>query len=386
MSDVLLVMNAGSSSLKFAAYGAGSDAPVMKGKVTGIGRAPEFSATDADGDGLGTLTPDTPHDEVVQRVLGWLTAHPGFGEITAVGHRVVHGGRDFAQPVLVTDNILEQLTALEPLAPSHQPHNLSAIRAVRAWKPALPQVACFDTGFHAAQPMLNRLFGLPRALSDEGIIRYGFHGLSYEYIARVLPRHLGQAADGRVVVAHLGNGASMCAMTKRQSVATTMGFSALDGLVMGRRCGALDPGVLIYLQQSKGMTAAQIETLLYKQSGLLGVSGVSNAMQVLQDSAAPEAQRAIELFCLRAAQELAKMLPAIGGLDALVFTAGIGENSARVRSGICAHMQWLGVALDAAANLSGDTMIHASDSAVQVCVLPTDEEGVIADHLRILVG
>lgn len=386
MSDVQLVMNAGSSSLKFAAYLAKADKPVLKGKVTGIGRAPEFSATGAQADALGALTPDTAHGEVVQRVLGWLTAHPEFGNIKAVGHRVVHGGRDFSKPVLVTDEVLAQLTELEPLAPSHQPHNLGAIRAVRGWKAELPQVACFDTGFHASQPKLNRMFGLPRELTNQGVIRYGFHGLSYEYIARILPRHLGQNADGRVVVAHLGNGASMCAMTGRRSVATTMGFSALDGLVMGRRCGSIDPGVLVYLQQGLGMTIGQIETLLYKESGLLGVSGVSNAMQVLQDSTAPEAGEAIELFCLRAAQELARMLPCIGGLDALVFTAGIGENSARVRAGICAHLAWMGVVVDSNANAEGHEMIHSPESTVQVCVLPTDEEAVIVGHMHDLVG
>lgn len=386
MSDVQLVMNAGSSSLKFAVYSGADDAPVMRGKVAGIGRAPEFRATGAQENALGKLTADTPHDEVVQRVLGWLTAHPEFGEITAVGHRVVHGGRNFSKPVLVIDDVLAQLTELEPLAPSHQPHNLAAIRAVKGWKADLPQVACFDTGFHASQPKLNRMFGLPRKLTDQGVIRYGFHGLSYEYIARILPRHLGQDADGRVVVAHLGNGASMCAMSGRRSVTTTMGFSALDGLIMGRRCGSLDPGVLLYLQQGLGMTIGQIETLLYKESGLLGVSGVSNAMQMLQDSPAPEASEAIELFCLRAAQELARMLPCIGGLDALVFTAGIGENSARVRSGICAQLGWLGVALSSEANAAGEQMIHAADSKIQVCVLPTDEEAVIVGHMRDLVG
>ena len=385
MSDVQLVMNAGSSSLKFAAYTAKTDKPVLKGKVSGIGRAPEFSATGAQADALGELTPDTTHAEVVQRVLGWLTAHPEFGDVRAVGHRVVHGGREFSKPVLITDDVLAQLTELEPLAPSHQPHNLAAIRAVRGWKADLPQVACFDTGFHASQPKLNRMFGLPRKLTDQGVIRYGFHGLSYEYIARILPRHLGPDADGRVVVAHLGNGASMCAMTGRRSVATTMAFSALDGLVMGRRCGSLDPGVLLYLQQGLGMSIGQIETLLYKESGLLGVSGVSNAMQLLQESPAPEASEAIELFCLRAAQELSRMLPCIGGLDALVFTAGIGENSARVRAGICGHLDWLGVKLSSDSNTAGETMIHAEDSAVQVHVLPTDEEAVIVGHMHDLV-
>lgn len=386
MSNVQLVMNAGSSSLKFAVYTAKDDTPILRGKVSGIGRAPEFKATGAQADALGALTPDTPHDEVVQRVLGWLTAHPEFGDITAVGHRVVHGGRSFSKPMLVSEEILAKLTELEPLAPSHQPHNLAAIRAVRGWKADLPQVACFDTGFHASQPKLNRMFGLPRALTEQGVIRYGFHGLSYEYIAGILPRHLGQNADGRVVVAHLGNGASMCAMMRRCSVTTTMGFSALDGLVMGRRCGSLDPGVLLYLQQGLGMTIEQIEALLYKESGLLGVSGVSNAMQVLQDSSAPEAGEAIELFCLRAAQELARMLPCIGGLDVLVFTAGIGENSARVRAGICDHLGWLGVALNPDANAAGKQLIHTADSAVQVCVLATDEEAVIVGHMYDLIG
>ncbi|SDX62696.1 acetate/propionate family kinase [Litoreibacter albidus] len=386
MPDVRLVMNAGSSSLKFAVYTSGADVPVMNGKVTGIGRAPEFSATNAQPDALGALTPETPHDEVVQRVLGWLTAHPEFGHITAVGHRVVHGGREFSKPVLVTGEILDALTTLEPLAPSHQPHNLAAIRAVRGWKASLPQVACFDTGFHASQPKLHSMFGLPRALTDQGIIRYGFHGLSYEYIARVLPRHLGPLADGRVVVAHLGNGASMCAMSARRSVATTMGFSALDGLVMGRRCGSMDPGVLLYLQQGMGLTIEQVEKLLYKESGLLGVSGVSNAMQVLQESSAPEAGEAIDLFCLRAAQELSRMLPCIGGLDALVFTAGIGENSARVRKGICAHLEWLGAHIAPEANATGENSIHSAESAVQIHVIPTNEEAVIAGHMRDLVG
>ncbi|MEP3348249.1 MAG: acetate/propionate family kinase [Litoreibacter sp.] len=386
MADVQLVMNAGSSSLKFSAYASHENDPILKGKVTGIGRAPEFSATGAQADALGELTPETPHGEIVQRVLGWLTAHPEFGDIRAVGHRVVHGGRDFSKPVLITDKVLQQLTELEPLAPSHQPHNLGAIRAVQGWKADLPQVACFDTGFHASQPKLNKMFGLPRALTDQGVIRYGFHGLSYEYIARVLPRHFGEVADGRVVVAHLGNGASMCAMNGRRSVATTMGFSALDGLVMGRRCGSIDPGVLIYLQQGLGMTPQQVEKLLYKESGLQGVSGVSNAMQVLQESGTPEAMEAIELFCLRAAQELSRTLPCIGGLDALVFTAGIGENSPRVRSGICAHLKWLGLEIDENANETGADLIHAKASAVQVGVIATDEEGVIVGHMRDLVG
>ncbi len=385
MTNVTLVLNAGSSSLKFACYGEDTTL-VLKGKVASLGRDPEFGLTGvrAEPQALGELTAETSHEEVVQRVLGWLTSHPDFGDVIAVGHRVVHGGRDFSKPVLVTEQILDALSLLEPLAPSHQPHNLAAIRAVRDWKPKLPQVACFDTGFHASQPEINRLFGLPMELSDQGVLRYGFHGLSYEYIARTLPRHLGQEADGRVVVAHLGNGASMCALNGRRSVATTMGFSALEGLVMGRRCGRLDPGVLIYLQQTHSLNVNEIEDLLYKKSGLQGVSGISNAMQVLEASSDPQAQLAIDLFCARAASELAAMLPAIGGLDAIVFTAGIGENSARVRSGISSHLSWLGVELDSAANTSD--AIDIGVGPVRVLKLATDEEGVIASHVRDLVA
>lgn len=385
MTDVTLVLNAGSSSLKFACYGENTT-PVLKGKVAGLGRAPEFGLTGVppDPQALGGLTAETSHEDVVQRVLGWLTSYPDFGDVRAVGHRVVHGGRDFSKPVLVTEPVLDVLSLLEPLAPSHQPHNLAAIRAVRDWKPELPQVACFDTGFHADQPEINRLFGLPKELSDQGILRYGFHGLSYEYIAHTLPEHLGPVANGRVIVAHLGNGASMCAMNGRKSIATTMGFSALEGLVMGRRCGRLDPGVLIYLQQTHGLSVTEIEELLYKKSGLQGVSGISNAMQVLEASSDPQAQLAIDLFCARAASELAGMLPAIGGLDAIVFTAGIGENSARVRAGICSHLSWLGVELDAAANASD--AVEIGSGPVRVLKLATDEEGVIASHVRDLVA
>ena len=272
-----------------------------------------------------------------------------------------------------------------PLAPLHHPHNLAAIRSVAASAPGLPQVACFDTSFHRTQDRLAQLFALPRALTEAGIIRYGFHGLSYEYIAGTLPGHLGDRAEGRVIVAHLGNGASMCAMKARLSVATSMGFTALDGLMMGRRCGAIDPGVLLHLIDERGMKMRELEHLLYQESGLLGVSGISNNMQVLQMSTAPEAREAIELFCYRAACELAALVATIGGLDAIVFTAGIGENSELVRSLICARLGWLGIALDTAANNRHATRISTTASDVDVLVVPTDEETIIASATQGLI-
>lgn len=385
MNGVFLTLNAGSSSIKFAVFDADTDTttPRIRGAVTGIGRAPAFSARDAggttlDAGALASLDVSVDHEAVISLLLPWLAGHTADRPLRAVGHRVVHGGQAFDGPTLVSAPVLEQLAELEPLAPLHQPHNVAAIRAVAKWRPDVAQVACFDTSFHRSQDRLAQLFALPRALSDEGIIRYGFHGLSYEYIASILPGHLGARASGRVIVAHLGNGSSMCAMKDRKSVATSMGFTALDGLMMGRRCGALDPGVVLYLMQAKGMKAAEIEHLLYKQSGLLGVSGLSNNMQVLQDSDDPHAKEAIDLFCYRAASSLAGLVPAIGGLDALVFTAGIGENSAPVRRLICERLGWLGIELDNAANDRHATRISTARSAVEVLVLATNEEAVVA--------
>ena len=392
MTGDILTLNAGSSSLKFAIFEAEQpDArPRISGKISGIGGAPVFSAKDEAGIALTStqlakLNPASSHEDLIALLLNWLERHLGGRSLTMVGHRVVHGGRHFSQPVRLDDNVLRQLDELVPLAPLHQPHNLAAIRAVAKWLPDLPQIACFDTGFHRTQDPLATLFALPRALSDEGVIRYGFHGLSYEYIAGVLPDHIGAKAEGRVIVAHLGNGASMCAMQNRRSVATSMGFTALDGLMMGRRCGALDPGVVLYLLQSKGMDATQIEALLYQQSGLLGVSGISNDMRVLEDSDAQSARDAIELYVYRAASTLAGLVPAIGGLDALVFTAGIGENSAHVRRAICDRLQWLGIGVDEAANDANEIRISSADSAIDVLVLPTDEEAVIATACRTLM-
>ena len=385
MTQVLLTLNAGSSSLKFAVFDREtlSETAQISGKFTSIGGAPAFTARDETGAPLDnaeleTINADADHEQLIARLFDWLEQHLGQMPLEAVGHRVVHGGRNFSVPTFINDEILQELELLSPLAPLHQPHNLAAIRAVAKWRPGLPQIACFDTSFHRTQSRTAQLFALPRALSDEGVVRYGFHGLSYDYIAGVLPQYLGDCAGGRVIVAHLGNGASMCAMHDRKSVATSMGFTALDGLMMGRRCGTLDPGVVLYLMQAKGMDATEIENLLYRKSGLLGVSGVSNNMQVLQQSDDPHASEAIDLYCFRAASILAGLVPSIGGLDALVFTAGIGENSALVRKNICDRLAWLGLELDSAENARDATCISQPQSLVKVLVLPTNEEAVVA--------
>lgn len=393
MKGVFVALNAGSSSLKFAVFDAevASDKPLMRGKVAWIGGQVVFSARDAagtplDASSLPALDAVSGHEAVIERLLPWLTPHIGDRPLLAVGHRVVHGGESFLGPTVVSQSVLEQLEALTPLAPLHQPHNAAAIRAVTKWRPDVTQIACFDTSFHRNQAALERMFALPRDLTDQGIIRYGFHGLSYDYIASALPAHLGERAFGRVIVAHLGNGASMCAMKGCKSVATTMGFTTLDGLIMGRRCGTLDPGVILYLQREKNMSTAEIENLLYKKSGLLGVSGISNDMQILQDSDDPHAAEAIALYCNRAASALAGLVPSIGGLDALVFTAGIGENSSLVRRMICDKLEWMGIHLDSAANARNATTISAEASLVPVLVVPTNEEAVVANACRAFFG
>lgn len=390
-TDGVLVLNAGSSSLKFALFPLAEGPALLRGKIAGIGTAPHFSATDAAGAALeaGTLAQiaaDADLQALIKALLAWIAAHHAGVTLCGIGHRVVHGGQTHAGPVRITPEVLADLTALVPLAPLHQPFSLSCIKACTAWAADLPQVACFDTSFHRSQPRLHQLFALPQRLTDEGILRYGFHGLSYDHIASILPAHLGARAEGRIVVAHLGNGASACAVLGRQSQATSTGFTALDGLMMGERCGALDPGVILHLIQQRGMSAAEVETLLYKRSGLLGVSGLSSDMHVLEASPAAAAALAIDLFCHRAACEIAALLPAIGGLDALVFTAGIGENSARVRAGICARLGWLGLDLDPASNAAGQGVISRPASPVTALVLPTDEERPIARALRALLA
>ncbi len=342
MSDVVLVLNAGSSSIKFALF-PGDQQPtrqdlVCEGAYEGLGHRVHFTAKDGGGNPLidEQLPEATTHEDVVADLLRWLEARFPDRELVAAGHRVVHGGTRYAGPVRIDADVIEELTRLIPLAPLHQPHHLNAIAALSKLHPTLPQVACFDTSFHHAQPEIATRYALPRKLTDEGIRRYGFHGLSYEYIAGVLPEVIGEtAARGRVVVAHLGSGASMCAIREGRSVATTMGFTALDGLPMSRRCGVLDPGVVLYLMQQKGMSADAVSDLLYQSSGMLGVSGVSDDMKALLASGDPNADEAIGLFVYRIGRELGSLAAALGGFDALVFTAGIGEHAPAIRRRVC---------------------------------------------------
>ncbi|MEM9581988.1 MAG: acetate/propionate family kinase [Pseudomonadota bacterium] len=384
MSDVILTINAGSSSLKFALHPVNAPlTPVLRGKVTGLKRKPVFTLSVPANSAapLPELALDCTHEDAANLLLEWLATHATAHRIVAVGHRVVHGGQEFTGPARITEDTIDRLAQLTPLAPLHQPHNLAPIRMIAARSPELPQVACFDTSFHTTQDPLAKLFALPHEMSDQGLVRYGFHGLSYEFIASALPPETGP----RVIVAHLGNGASLCAMKDGRSVATTMGFTALDGLVMGRRSGRIDPGVILHLVQQRGMSVPEIEKLLYQQSGLLGVSGISNAMQDLEASDDHRAKLAIDLFCYRAASEIAALLPALGGLDALVFTAGIGENSARTRAKICDRLAWLGITLDPAANAAHDATISTDTAACKVLVIPTNEDAVIAQSTIALI-
>lgn len=385
MPDILC-LSAGSSSLKFALYavqGESESVLLANGKIENIGLEPHLITRDAAGAILAerrwAKDEKLTHETLLEDLLRQIEASVG-KDLVAVGHRIVHGGRDHSTPARIDDELLAALDALCPLAPLHQPHNLAAVRAVSRLRPALAQVACFDTGFHHGQPAVATQLALPRALSDEGIRRYGFHGISYEYIARQLRAIDPDAAGGRTIAAHLGNGASLCAMARGRSVDTTMGFTALDGLVMGTRCGALDPGAVLYLFQQKGMTAHQVEHLLYSESGLLGVSGISSDMRALLTSDAPEAREAIDLFTWQIARHAGALVSSLGGLDTLVFTAGIGENASEIRAGVVERLAWLGVALDAAANRRGEPVISTSSSRVTVRVIPTDEERMIAIH------
>ena len=390
MTDVILVLNAGSSSVKFSMFTVDSRGQGLRlryrGALEGIGSDPRFFVADAD----GRRAVDQPlagrdigagdHAALLPVLHEWIAGHTDHLRVVAVGHRVVHGGEQFAAPVLLDDVILDQLEKLAPLAPLHQPHNLAPIRVISRIAPDVAQVACFDTAFHRTQPPVSQLYALPRDLSATGIKRYGFHGLSYEYIASALPAIVGDAATGRVVAAHLGNGCSMCAMRDGTSVATTMGFTALEGLPMGTRSGAIDPGVILYLLTERGMSVADVSDLLYHRSGLLGMSGISNDMRTLLASNAREAADAVDLFVYRSTRELGSLAAALGGLDVLVFTAGIGEHAAPVRARVCDSAAWLGIRLDAAANLAGGPRISTADSPVSVWVVPTNEELMIARH------
>ena len=391
VENSVLTLNAGSSSLKFAVFDGAGDAPrqVVRGAISDIGGSPRFQAAGADGQPIedrrvpsGTAV---DHEELLRDLLEWLERHRGTGALLAAGHRVVHGGTEFSEPVKISAQVLAQLEALDPLAPLHQPHNLTAIRALAAVRPELPQVASFDTAFHRSLAPEAYRFALPAALEAEGVRRYGFHGLSYDYIAGRLAALAPDAAAGRVIAAHLGAGASLCAMRDGKSVDTTMGFSALDGLPMATRCGALDPGVLLYLLR-KGLDADRIETMLYRESGLLAVSGVTGDMRKLLASDDPRAAAAVELFVFRVAREIGALAATLGGLDVLAFTAGIGENAPPIRERVCARLGWLGVRLDADANAAGHLRISAPGSRVTAWAIPTDEELVIARNTLAVAG
>ena len=388
----ILVLNAGSSSLKFALFEAGGD-PVLclKGQVEGIGRGARFEAAPEIGLALPPPPDDdrmagiTDHANALALIMEWLSAFGKTIKLVAVGHRVVHGGPDRCTPERVTPAVIEELESYVPLAPLHQPHNLAAIRALTSRFPNLPQVACFDTAFHAGQPEVATHIGLPRSLRQRGLRRYGFHGLSYEYIVSRLPDVTGAPLPDRLVIAHLGNGASLAAVKDGRAEATTMGFSTLDGLLMGTRCGALDPGVILYLMREHGMDLAALTDLLYHRCGLAGVSGISGDMRKLLASNDPAAAEAVELFCYRFTRSLGSLAAALGGLDALVFTGGIGEHAAPVRLAVCEAARWLGVTLDPEANTADGPCITTPSSTVSAWVIPTDEELVIARHTQELV-
>ncbi len=385
MTDRILVVNAGSSSVKFSLYVGAADgdlAAEAHGELEGIGVRPRLHVTGPRGEPLAERdcrpSEVLDHDGAMAAIRACVDDQLAGRPLAAVGHRVVHGGETFTEPVRVTPDVLAALERLVPLALLHQPHNLAPIRSLLATNPDLPQVACFDTAFHHTQPRLARTFALPRAYTDGGVRRYGFHGLSFEFIASRLP-DLG-LASARVVVAHLGNGASLCAMRASQSVATTMGFSVLDGLVMGTRPGALDPGALIYLMDHHGMDARALEHLLYYESGLLGVSGVSSDMRALLENDDPHAREAVDLFVYRIGRELGSMAAALGGVDALVFTGGIGEHAVPIRARICRDAAWLGIRLDEEANRRGGPCLSPQGSPASAWMVPTDENLMIARH------
>lgn len=392
MNDYALVLNAGSSSLKFCVYHrpqAQGWQLETRGQIDGIGTSPRMSAKDVRGETVFESSLNASISDgrsAIDELAFWLRSRFPNARLLGVGHRVVHGGARFEAPTLITRNVLVELYELIPLAPLHQPYNLTAIERISERMPDVPQVACFDTSFHLKNPPAAKLIPLPKEIRKSGLRRYGFHGLSYEYIASVLPDVAPKVAEGRVVVAHLGSGASLCAMKAGVSADNTLGFTALDGLCMGTRPGALDPGVVLYLFQSLGLSSKEIETILYKKSGLLGISGISNDMRDLLGSSHPDAQLAVEYFIYRAAKELGAMAAVLGGLDGLVFTAGIGENSPEIRKRICESASWLGVDLDAEANDKSSTCISSSRSKVSVWVIPTNEELMIARHTGALLG
>ena len=392
MDDFAVVINAGSSSLKFSVY----RRPELdtwrletRGQIEGIGTGPRFSAKNGDGEPVadrevsGSLKDGRA---ALSYVADWLHERYGGARVRGIGHRVVHGGARYTGPTIVTEEVLDDLRTLIPLAPLHQPHNLAAIEAVWERLPGVPQVACFDTSFHRGQPAVAEIVPLPRDIRSAGVQRYGFHGLSYEYIASVLPSVAPEIAGGRVIVAHLGSGASMCAMKNGKSIDSTLGFTALDGLCMGTRPGTVDPGVILHLFQGLGLSAKDVETILYKKSGLLGISGISNDMRALLASTEPDARLAVDYFVYRAAKEIGALTAALGGVDGLVFTAGIGENSPEIRKRICQASAWLGIELDDESNARSGPRISTNASTVSAWTIPTNEELMIARHTGVLLN
>jgi len=393
MADHVVTLNAGSSSIKFGLFANEADVPrlVASGQIDGIGADMWFKAQDR----KSTVSTkrdlaDSPrgdgHRVAIDIILDWIAKSYPDALVAAIGHRVVHGGPDFAGPALVTPEVVAALERLSPLAPLHQPHNLAGIAAATAAFPGVPQVACFDTAFHHGHSFVYDTFALPRRYYDNGVRRYGFHGLSYDYIARRMREIAPLEAAGRMVVAHLGNGASMCAIANGRSVASTMGLSALDGLPMGTRCGQIDPGVLLYLLQHDGLSADALSELLYQDSGLLGLSGASQDMRELEQSSDPRCAEAIDYFVHRIRHELGGFAVTLSGIDAIVFSGGIGEHSARVRAAVLDGLEWLGISLDAGANAGHNQVVSTASSRVRVYVVPTDEEAMIADQTIDTVG
>jgi acetate kinase len=390
MDDYALVLNAGSSSLKFCVFQrpAGESWHLAaRGQIEGIGTSPRLSAKDADGESLANQdVAARDGKEALDALAGWLRSNYGGSRVLGVGHRVVHGGSRFKGPTILNADVMQELYKLVPLAPLHQPYNLAAIEAVFERLPGIPQVACFDTSFHRGQPAVAELVPFPLELRQQGLQRYGFHGLSYEYIASVLPQVAPEIARGRVIVAHLGSGASLCALKDGKSVDSTLGFTALDGLCMGTRPGSIDPGVVLHLFQGLNLSGKEVETLLYKKSGLLGISGISNDMRDLLGRSEPAARLAVDYFIYRAAKEIGALTAVLGGIDALVFTAGIGENSPEIRRRICEASAWLGIEVDEAANSERRPKISTARSKISVWVIPTNEELMIARHTGALLG
>jgi acetate kinase len=389
MDGCISVINAGSSSVKFALFADSANADVLfRGQIEGIGVSPRLNVRDAQGRTVverAWPTAGFDHDAATRQILDTGARLASGTPVKAIGHRVVHGGMKFDAPIRLDRDVLESLVQLEPLAPLHQPHNLAPIRTIFDAAPHIPQIACFDTAFHRNQSHVAQAFALPRRFADAGVRRYGFHGLSYEYLLSRLRELCPEPASGRVILAHLGNGASLCAVNQGRSVASTMGFTAVDGLMMGTRCGALDPGVILYLMREYQMDAAAIEDLIYRKSGLLGVSGISPDMRTLRASSDPAAREAIDLFVYRIIREVGSMVAALGGIDAFVFSGGIGENDAATRSEVIDGCRWMGAVLDPALNTAGTGRISSATSSIPLWVIPTDEERLIArDTMRVL--